>query len=142
MLALAHWHRYYQGREDVMPATYDLLLPKRSAEQAGLSFRRGNYINVKGTINKRLMLAFSGSMKIGSHASNDGEVSLCGLKLVTKAVTGPAEDIAMHVTCQFCQARLLSAGVLLPKAPLVTDYALDYGTRDTRKELNKINGTT
>jgi hypothetical protein len=37
--------------------------------------------------------------------------------------------VAGTVTCRFCQARLVNAGVLDPEAPHVHEYARDYGTR-------------
>ena len=53
----------------------------------------------------------------------------------------PAAKVAPHVTCKFCSARLVGAGVLDGRDDQRRDargeqgYALDYGTRDAEKQL-------
>jgi hypothetical protein len=64
---------------------------------------------------------------LGVHASNNGEKSLCGA-LLERAETilhGSPEVVAGRVSCRFCQARLVSAGVRDPNAPHVHEYAKD-----------------
>jgi hypothetical protein len=73
-----------------MERTYDLRLPKPAP----------------------LMVAMDSPT--GVHASNTGEESLCGLPL-TQAETllhGTPEVMARLATCPFCQARLVTVGVL------------------------------
>jgi hypothetical protein len=52
--------------------------------------------------------------------------------------TGNAAKVAPAVTCKFCAARLVNAGVLDPTAEGVSAYAADYGTRDAEAELRAI----
>lgn len=76
-------------------------------------------------------------------AGKDGDASLCGVPVSGKAepqvhASGQAAKVAPHVTCKFCQARLVAAGVLDQQAEGVSPYAADYGTRDAEDELAAI----
>lgn len=67
----------------------------------------------------------------GSHASNDGKRSLCNTGPWTNAeslIEGSPEKIAPRVTCKFCQARLVHAGVLDPN--VAQAYARYYGRNE------------
>lgn len=113
--------------------TYDLRLPKLGRAGAGLVFTDSprNWVAKRGWLGALMVAMLPRSSRLDVHASNDGEKSLCAVPL-TDAETilhGSPEVVAGTVTCPFCQARLVNAGVLDPEAPHVHEYARDYGMR-------------
>ena len=79
---------------------------------------------------------------LGVHAASpNGSTSLCGLPLTANGLqlraNGTAAKVAPAGPANFCQARLVGAGLLDPKAEGVSAYAADYETRDAEAELAK-----
>jgi hypothetical protein len=113
--------------------TYNLRLPREAeVPRAGVSFTDSpkNYEDKSGSINEFLTLVYPQNSRVGIHASNDRKSSLCGLPMTAEVIdSGMAEKMAVKVTCQFCQARLVGAAVLDPDDERVSAYARDYGRR-------------
>ena len=116
-----------------MERSYHLRLPKEASATHGVEFMDSprNWVDKAGPIREFITAMYPQNSEAGIHASNDRKTSLCGLD-VTKAETidsGTAETVAAKVTCRFCQARLVNAGVLDADASEVSAYARDYGRR-------------
>jgi hypothetical protein len=113
--------------------TYDLRLPRVAQQGPGLVFTDSprNWVAKRGSLNELMVAMRVQNSPVGVHASNNGEKSLCAVPLngAETISHGSPEVVAGRVTCRFCQARLVNAGVLDPNAPHVQDYARDYGTR-------------
>jgi hypothetical protein len=113
--------------------TYDLRLPTRAQQGPGLIFTDSprNWVAKRGSLSELMVAMLPRNSPVGVHASNHGEKALCGvpLKQAETILHGSPKVVAKRVTCRFCQARLVNAGVLDPNAPHVHEYARDYGTR-------------
>ena len=114
--------------------SFDLLLPTEIDARPGLEFTDSpkNYVRKTGTLNDLMWVIEPQDSPWGTHASNDRKSSVCGVGSWTNAETlgeGSPETIAPRVRCQFCQARLVNAGVMDPVQDYVRSYAKDYGTR-------------
>jgi hypothetical protein len=132
---------------------FDILLPRLNRAEAGVVFAAGNYVRRTGVVPAKLQAARLPGGSIGVHAAAaDGSESLCGLSLVSPSKTneaavhysGTAAKAAESVTCKFCAARLIAAGVIgadsLPSSmPAASrEYARDYGSRTAEAELAAI----
>jgi hypothetical protein len=112
---------------------YKVRLPKDPEEKHALEFTHNpkNWIDVEGVVKEYIYALYPPNSSIGIHAGNERKNSFCRLPM-TNAETvkwGRAEEVASAITCKFCQARLVHVGLLNPKAPEVSAYARDYGTR-------------
>lgn len=133
-----------------------LALPRANRAGAGEtpdSTPFGEYVTIVPPIEHIAAVTRHGG-SIGTHAvdgraldawRSDGtsmSASLCNCDL--RAVPGSTRDgqkaetiergdrgeaAIARVTCKFCQARLIAAGLLAADAPHVTPYAADYGSR-------------
>ena len=117
-----------------MGRTFDLLLPKANDAGPNVAFTDSpkNYVRRTGTLSEHMWAIEPQNSPWGSHASNDGKSSLCGLGSWTNAEsleTGSPAKVASRVRCKFCQSRMVNAGVIDPNEAYVTAYAKDYGTR-------------
>jgi hypothetical protein len=112
---------------------YKLRLPKEPEEKHGLEFTDNpkNWVDVEGFVKEYLYALYPPNSSIGIHAGNEKKDSFCGLPMKNAETVkwDKAEDVAPAITCKFCQARLVNVGLLNPKAPEVSAYARDYGTR-------------
>ena len=126
---------------------YDLLLPRLGRADAGLVFEAGNFVRLSGTVPAQLSAVRLSGSPLGAHATAKGGIPLllCGVALRANGksepdvkASGEASKTSLSVTCRFCQARLVAAGVLDPKTEGVSPYAADYGTRDVAAELAAI----
>lgn len=116
--------------------SFDVLLPRLGREREGVTFAAGNYVRKTGTVPALLVAVKLNGSPLGVHAAaKGGDVSLCGCSLVPTggserqtSASGQAAKVATSVTCRFCQARLVGAGVLDPQAEGVSAYAADYGS--------------
>jgi hypothetical protein len=110
--------------------TFDLRWPTLAEAKHGLEFTEvpKNWVQKKGSVGEFLTAMYPENSEAGIHASNDRKNSLCGLPLpyAETVRSGRAEDVAAAVTCKFCQARLVNAGVLDADADIVGAYARDY----------------
>ena len=126
--------------------SFDVLLPRLNRAAEGVTFESGNYVRRTGTVPAVLTAVRLTGSPLGVHAApKDGGASLCGVSVTPNGkatadvqASGQAAKVAPHVTCKFCQARLVGAGVLAPDAPNVGAYAADYGSRDAAAELQAI----
>ena len=113
--------------------TYDLRLPRRAQQGPGLVFTDfpRNWVAKRGSLSALMVAMLPRNSPLGVHASNNREKSRCGVPLerAETILLGSPEVVAGLVTCRFCQARLVNAGVLDPNAAHVQEYARDYGTR-------------
>jgi hypothetical protein len=121
--------------------SFDVLLPRLSRADEGITFTNGNYVRRTGTVPAILAAVRLSGSPLGIHAAaKDGTSSLCGLALTPNGkseaevkASGQAAKVALAVTCRFCEARLVGAGV--KPASEASKYAADYGTRDAEREL-------
>lgn len=135
---------------------FDILLPRLNRAEAGDVFVAGSYVRRSGVVPPALQAARLQGGSIGVHAAAAGAShSLCGCALTSETKAAAAREyaackaagkagsaltrVAEAVTCKFCQARLIAAGVLAADAPHVHSYAADYGTRgDVSEQLAAI----
>jgi hypothetical protein len=104
--------RHHTVRLDDHPSRVDAL------HTSGRTAEGGNYVRCTGTVPAQLQALRLGGSPLGVHAAGNGEgVSLCGCPLTRNgkgkahvAASGrAAANVASHVTCKFCQARLVGA---------------------------------
>ena len=116
-----------------MERTYNLRLPREIEAKHGVEFTDSpkNWVLRSGPVAEFLTAMYPPNSRVGVHACNDRKTSLCNLPMsnAETIVSGRAEKVADAVTCKFCQARLINAGVLDPSADHVGAYARDYGRR-------------
>jgi hypothetical protein len=115
---------------------YELRMAKGPEEKHGLEFTDNprNWVDVEGVVKEYFYALYPPNSSIGIHASNEktkDSLSFCGLPMKNAETVrwGRAEDVGSAITCKFCQARLVRVGLLNAKAPEVSEYARDYGTR-------------
>jgi hypothetical protein len=124
--------------------SFDVLLPRLTRAAEGVTFEAGNHVRRQGTIPAQLAAIRLSGSPLGAHAApKGGDTSLCGCPLTPNGkgkaevlAQGTAARVATAVTCKFCQARLVAAGVLAPEQ--ANEYARDYGTRDAGAELARL----
>jgi hypothetical protein len=136
---------------------FDILLPRLNRATAGGTFAAGNYVRRTGVVPALLEARRLHGGSIGVHATEKGgSHSLCALPLASTSKdatarlykAGRAENVAPFVTCKFCAARLVAAGLLTAETIGSGDgcrmssddkaYALDYGSRSAVTELAAI----
>lgn len=137
--------------------TFDLLMPRKALVAAGLTFERGNFVRITGAVPRYLQAARLSGGSIGVHAAgSDADVSLCRCSLVSatksgtlnKSDSGARERVAQAVTCRFCAARLVSAGLLTAEtlnksmSEAHRAYALEYGGKSATAALAEIEERT
>jgi hypothetical protein len=112
---------------------YKLRLPKSPEANHGLEFTYNprNWEDVEGVVEEYFYALYPPNSSIGIHAGNEKKESFCRLPMNNAETVkwDRAEEVAPAITCKFCQARLVHVGLLNPKAPEVSEYARDYGTR-------------
>ena len=128
--------------------TFDVLLPRLARAGEGLTFEGGDYVRLTGTVPAQLAAIRMTGSPLGVHAAaKGGDTSLCGVPVTSNGkakaeqqATGQAAKVAPAVTCRFCEARLVAAGV--KPAAAASPYGADYGTRDTVAQLAAIEAKT
>src|SRR5262245_15720963 len=117
-----------------MERTFSLRLPIDAEATHGLTFTDSpkNWVLKSGSVTKFISAKYPQSSSAGVHASNYGEKkSLCGVGVASAETiaSGVAEQVAVNVTCVFCQARLVNAGIVDADEDYVSADAGDYGRR-------------
>src|SRR5262249_44927280 len=129
--------------------SYDLLMPRRLTAGAGVPLGSEPFNRRSGIVPTLLQAVRLPGGSIGVHAAAiDAEASLCNCTLTSATKDNAPLVMAAHaprktrpahkaVTCKFCLARLLQAGVIA-EADIAASckaewraYAIDYATRGT-----------